>query len=196
MKKMNQYVLLLALVLVSSVALAQTPVFINEIHYDNNGPGTGEFVEIFAPAGTSLAGWTVEFYNGSDGRLYLPILVLFGTISDREAGKGVATFVQSTGIQNGSPDGLALIDDAGAVIQFLSYEGSFVAADGTAVGLTSADIGVSELGTTPGGQSLQLTGTGSVYEDFTWEGPSIDSPGSINPGQTALPVELTSFSIE
>ena len=31
----------------------------------------------------------------------------------------------SNGIQNGSPDGIALVDSSSNVIQFLSYEGTF-----------------------------------------------------------------------
>jgi predicted extracellular nuclease len=50
--------------------------------------------------------------------------------------------------------------------------------------LTSTDIGVSETGSEPVGQSLQLTGTGSTYGDFTWQPPAASSFGAINPGQT------------
>ena len=52
-----------------TVAQAQVgpPVFINEIHYDNTGTDTGEFIEIAGPAGTSLTGWTVALYNGAGG---------------------------------------------------------------------------------------------------------------------------------
>ena len=38
----------------------------------------------------------------------------------------------SNGIQNGSPDGFALVDPGGTVLELLSYEGSFTAADGAA----------------------------------------------------------------
>src|SRR5690606_35449458 len=37
-------------------AQSATPVFINEIHYDNTGTDAGEFVEVAGPAGTDLAG--------------------------------------------------------------------------------------------------------------------------------------------
>jgi hypothetical protein len=46
--------------------------------------------------------------------------------------------------KNGSPDGIALVNPSGKVIQFLSYEGSFTATNGPALGMTSTDIGVSE----------------------------------------------------
>lgn len=33
--------------------------FINEFHYDNIGGDLGEFIEIAAPAGFDLNGWTI-----------------------------------------------------------------------------------------------------------------------------------------
>ena len=88
-----------------------------------------------------------------------------------------------SGIQNGGPDGIALIEN-GAVVQFLSYEGAFTATNGPASGTTSTDIGVSESSSTPVGESLQLSGSGSSYTDFSWSGPAAESPGAVNNGQT------------
>jgi hypothetical protein len=81
---------------------------------------------------------------------------------------------------------MALIDNNGIVVQFLSYEGSFVAVGNEANGMVSTDIGVSESGTTPVGYSLQLIGAGVNYEDFSWniEGP--ESFTTCNPGQYFL----------
>ena len=59
---------------------------------------------------------------------------------------GVPIFFGVDAMQNGAPDGLALIGPAGAVLQFLSYEGSFLATAGAAAGLTSLDLGVFEDG--------------------------------------------------
>ncbi len=91
--------------------------------------------------------------------------------------------VPTVGIQNGSPDGIALVDDAGALVQFLSYEGTFVGVGGAADGVTSIDIGVSENGSGALGNSLQLTGTGTAYEDFTWAAEAPDTFGAANTGQ-------------
>ncbi len=41
-------------------------IFINEIHYDNDGTDADEAVEIAGPAGTDLTGWTIVLYNGND----------------------------------------------------------------------------------------------------------------------------------
>ncbi len=84
-------------------------------------------------------------------------------------------------MQNGAPDGVAL-DNGGTLIQFLSYEGSFMAASGVANGVTSTDIGVSEPGAV--GESLQLIGSGTTYENFSWTGPTAASSGLINSGQS------------
>jgi hypothetical protein len=70
------------------------------------------------------------------------------------------------------------------VVQFLSYEGSFIATDGPAVGMTSVDIGVSETSSTPVGYSLQLCGIGMVYEDFTWQTPAVNTYNYKNSCQT------------
>jgi hypothetical protein len=43
-------------------------VFINEIHYDNNGIDANEAIEIAGPAGTDLSGWSLVLYNGATGK--------------------------------------------------------------------------------------------------------------------------------
>ncbi|MGH8947134.1 MAG: ExeM/NucH family extracellular endonuclease [Acidimicrobiia bacterium] len=159
-----------------------TCVFVNELHYDNDSTDTGEAIEIAGPAGTDLSDWSVILYNGNGGGQY-DTVTLTGTVPDEGAGFGTLSFPRA-GIQNGSPDGLALVDSADRVLQFLSYEGSFTATNGPANGLTSTDIGVAEGGSSPIGFSLQLTGTGASYEEFDWNPPADDSFGAINAGQT------------
>ncbi len=159
-------------------------VFINEIHYDNTGTDAGEAIEIAGPAGMDLTGWSIVLYNGATGLTY-DTDALSGTIPDLCNGFGVVVLTYPVnGIQNGSPDAIALVDASNTVIQFLSYEGTFTALNGPANGMTSVDIGVSEVGTEPLGQSLQLTGTGCSYGDFTWNSPAAASFGSCNSGQT------------
>ena len=157
-------------------------VFINEIHYDNTGADTGEAIEVAGPAGTDLTGWSIVLYNGNGGAQYGTI-ALSGIIPDQSSGFGTL-FWEHAGIQNGSPDGLALVDDTATVVEFLSYEGSFVAVGGPADGLTSTDIGVAEPSDTPVGHSLQLAGTGTMGGDFTWTTAQPNTFGSINTGQS------------
>jgi len=164
-------------------------IFINEFHYDNNGGDVGEFIEIAGTAGTDLSQYQIVLYNGSNGAPY-NTLVLSGLI-DNEGGSGfgaVSFAYPVDGIQNGAPDGIVLATTAGMVLQFLSYEGAFVAVGGVANGMNSTDIGVLEIGTTPIGQSLQLTGVGQQYGDFTWVGPLVNSAGTLNTGQTINPL--------
>ena len=164
-------------------AHATTMVFINEIHYDNAGTDVGETVEIAGPAGTDLTGWSILLYNGSNGTLY-NTTALSGSIPNQQNGIGTVVITYaSNGLQNGAPDGLALVDATNTVIQFLSYEGYFGAVDGAANGMTSTDIGVSESGSDPIGFSLQLTGTGNAYGDFTWAAAMANTFGSVNTGQ-------------
>ena len=164
-------------------ALAQD-VFINEIHYDNSGGDAGEAIEVAGPAGTDLAGWTLLLYNGSatQGTVYRTI-DLSGTLPNQQSGCGVLSFSQA-GIQNGAPDGIALVDLGSTLIQFLSYEGSFTGIGGPAGGVVSEDIGVSETSGTPVGSSLQLAGIGSSATEFTWQTDGPNTFGATNTGQT------------
>ena len=158
--------------------------FINEFHYDNDGVDAGEFIEVTGPAGTDLTGWSIVLYNGNGGAAY-NTLPLSGVLADAGAGFGFAVVeLPVNGLQNGSPDGLALVDDTGAVVEFLSYEGEFVAVGGPADGMTSTDIGVSEAPDSPVGFSLQRAGTGSEAADFAFQPSQAETPGAVNTGQT------------
>src|SRR6266498_1851825 len=136
-----------------STASAEEPAspFISEIHYDNVGTDTGEALEIEAPEGTDLTGWQLALYNGNGGGVY-NTTTLAGTVP--AAGVVVQTY-PTDGIQNGSPDGVALVRPDGTVAEFLTYEGPLTATNGPANGMAATDIGVSETSSTPVGYSLQ-----------------------------------------
>ena len=156
--------------------------WINEIHYDNSGSDQNELVEIAGTSGTDLSGWSIVAYNGNGGSDY-KTTSLSGTISNQDNGFGTVAFYIS-GLQNGASDGLALIDNTGRVIQFLSYEGTLTATSGAANGVTSTDIGVTETSSTSIGYSLQLSGSGQSYDDFSWESPANSTPDSVNNNQS------------
>lgn len=159
-------------------------VWINEFHYDNGGPSdTNEFIEVAGLAGTDLTGWTLVLYNGNGGASY-STLNLSGTLASQSNGFGFLK-VLAPGLQNGAPDGFALVDNFGRVVQFLSYEGTMTATNGPASGLTSTDVGVAQA-SAPDGFTLQLTGTGSTYGDFTWAENVANTEGAVNAGQTFL----------
>src|SRR5690606_22763179 len=109
----------LAIPLPAAAVTTDGDVFISEIHYDNVSTDTGEAIEVQAPVGTSLLDWQLVLYNGSGGASY-DTRTLIDTVPD--AGVVVHNYA-SNGIQNGGPDGIALVDASGTVVEFLSYEG-------------------------------------------------------------------------
>ncbi|SFB10446.1 VCBS repeat-containing protein [Poseidonocella pacifica] len=153
---------------------------INEVHYDNAGGDIGEFVEVRVAAGTDVSGTTVELYNGANGSLY-NTLSLTGLLASTSGGFDYYLIeLPANGLQNGSPDGLALINES-SVVEFLSYEGTFTATDGTAAGLTSTDIGVAESSSTEVGFSLQRNEDGD-----DWREADADTRGMVNTAAAAL----------
>jgi hypothetical protein len=186
--------------------LPEPTVWINEFHYDNAGTDVGEFIEVAGPAGTYLEDWSIALYNGGNGSVYAT-LELTGTIPSQEGGFGTLSFNgPATGIQNGAPDGMALVDNEGVLVQFLSYEGEMTATDGPAAGLTSQDVGVAEGSSTLEGYSLQLvdpTGqqmfpsaiNGTGPSDFVWSGPIVATRNSPNTDQ-ALAVSLSGVRVD
>ncbi|MCH9695270.1 MAG: lamin tail domain-containing protein [Gammaproteobacteria bacterium] len=179
---LNRSAIVVTLLTLSFAHTASAQIFINELHYDNTGGDTGEAVEVAAAAGTDLAGCRLVLYNGSNGSTYNTVN-LSGVIVDEQGGFGAASF-SIAGIQNGSPDGIALVDATDNVIDFISYEGALTATNGPASGLTSMDIGVTEPSDTAVGDSLQLTGNGSTAAEFLWTGPQASNFAAVNAGQT------------
>ena len=159
-KAFKQYVLVLG-------GSSQT-LIVNEIDYDNTGLDEFEYIEIYNPSGvtTSLVGLWVVLVNGSSSAEYDAVylglqdslaagayLVIAGAGVDVPAGvQKIDPGWTSDAIQNGSPDGVAIIDDITlTVLDALSYEGSITAAsiigfpqptslvEGTALPDTTAD---------------------------------------------------------
>ena len=120
-----------------------TGLVINEVDYDNVGGDTAEFVEVLNTGSTSatLDGLAVVLVNGTNGAEYrrvaltgsLPAntyLVVADTSVTVPSGARVVRFSAThDNIQNGAPDGVALIDTvAHKVLDALSYEGSITQA--------------------------------------------------------------------
>ncbi|MCF6239545.1 MAG: T9SS type A sorting domain-containing protein [Candidatus Marinimicrobia bacterium] len=180
-----------------SIASGQN-AWINEIHYDNVSTDTNEGVEVIIEnvSDYNLSDFLITIYNGSGGASLSTHAL--NTFSEGSSSSGFTLFYKMiSGIQNGAPDGLALSYNATLIAgQFLSYEGVFAATDGVANGITSIDMGVAESGTsTASTQSLQLTGSGTQYSDFTWVADLPQTWGSENDaGDQSLPVELSSWT--
>ena len=163
-------------------------IWINEFHYDNDGVDEGEFVELAGPAGMDVTGWSLLLFNGFNDTAYNTV-ALTGTLTDSGSNFGFLVIdFPTNGIQNGAPDGMALIDSTGECIELLSYEGRLSPISGPCSEFLAIDIGVAEITTTSGGStaigsSLQRVGTGSVGPDFEWSGPSPNTKALINTGQ-------------
>jgi DNA/RNA endonuclease G (NUC1)/uncharacterized protein YjdB len=160
MRTMNtaRWMLLASSLLLSSLASAQ--VRISEIHYDNVGVDANEAIEISAPTATDLTGWSVALYNGNGGAVY-NTQQLSGIVAASCGARGVVVLnYPLNGIQNGDPDGIALVDNSGVLVEFLSYEGTFGGVGGAADGVTSTDIVALQNGS-PIGESLQRNASGT-----------------------------------
>ncbi len=182
---------------------SQSNAWINEFHYDNNGADQDEFIEIVIEnaGGLTLSDFVIDLYNGYNNESYKTVTMDNFTTGITVGNFTVYSHVFST-IQNGSPDGISLTYQNTLISgQFLSYEGSITATDGPANGETSTDILVTESGSTAVGHSLQLTGTGTQYSDFTWVSPVANTIGVVNnnqifgtaPTDTDPPVWITDY---
>ena len=191
-------------VLLLSFTFGQTAQ-INEFHYDNVSTDQNEFVEVLIdlqscdPSPCDPTDFDVVLYNGNGGMVYDTDALPSGgnLFSNGRYGLYIVSY-PTNGIQNGNaagtqPDGIALVYNGGTlpeVIEFISYEGSFIATGGPALGQTSTDIGVEESNdNTAVTESLQQDGFPG-----TWQAPMTSTAGQLNAGQEALPVTLSYFT--
>jgi hypothetical protein len=116
---------------------------INEVDYDQPGTDTEEFIEVYngGSAVVDLAGAAIVLVNGATGLEYARI-TLSGVLAPGEyavaasstvnVAAGAVRFslhVDSNAIQNGAPDGVALVDlGTATLLDALSYEGSLTMA--------------------------------------------------------------------
>ncbi|GAA5482224.1 endonuclease/exonuclease/phosphatase family protein [Haloferula sargassicola] len=171
-------------------------VWINEFHYDNSGTDAGEFVEIVVGPGYAgaLTGVQLLLYNGNGGAAYDSATLDSFTLGETTSDGFKIYSKRIPDIQNGSPDGLAVVV-GGGVSEFISYEGTFTATTGAASGMTSVDVGVSQNGS--GAEeygSIRRVGTGSSGGDFTWAQDNAvpHSIGTMNAGQSIVAPGLPS----
>lgn len=132
----------------TTIKIVLKPV-INEVDYDQPSSDTAEFVEIYNPGTTELdlTNLAVVLFNGQDKRQYRRVDLAAANGGKLPGGKylviGVATIAvgadgirftppvsvwpATDAIQNGAPDGIALINmSTFEVLDRLSYEGSMV----------------------------------------------------------------------
>lgn len=172
---------------------------INEVDYDQPGADSAEFVEIYnaGNAAADLTNIELRHVNGSNNTEYRSTalsgagmtLPAGGYLVIGNAGVTVPMGVPfitlaNNGLQNGAPDGLALIDASnGTLLDALSYEGSITAAtltgfmgtynlvEGTAA--TASDTG-------DGSMSRLPNGSDTNDADTDWGFVMVPTPGAAN----------------
>ena len=199
-KNLGQVVLCVELALPTSVpsnppssSTVPPNIFTNEIHYFNNGVDQREFVELAYQTGQDVSQVYLQLYIGTDGqgatgqmygeRLFVGTHGMLGSVG--ASGDLSLVYFDIDGLRHSAGgDGMALVDGrSGVVIEFISYDGQFVATQGPANGLESVDIGVSELMDGGVGLSLQLGGVGCVRSGFVWQTVQTATKGELNYGQ-------------
>ena len=179
---------------------------INEIDYDQVGTDTQEFVEVFNPLPTpaALDGLALVFVNGATGTEYLRVDLSPG--AEIPAGECLVVsaasivvpptavqltptvFTTGNAIQNGSPDGVLLLDTVNLrVLDALSYEGSITAAtvDGVpgTVNLVEAPAlpdSVADSNTVTGSLIRWPSGHDTDHADADWVFTTTPTPGAPN----------------
>jgi hypothetical protein len=178
-------------------------IVINEVDYDNVGIDTKEFIELFNPgtATVSLAGLSIVLVNGSGGAVYDTIdlssvgeleggeyLVIAGSgVNVPSSAKHLDPVWSQDQIQNGAPDGLALIDTVtSTVLDALSYEGSVTATiDGFATPVSLVE-GAALPATTQDSSTLDRSlcrspnGSDTNQAATDWVLCTVPTPGSAN----------------
>ncbi len=104
---------------ISNTTTPNTP-WINEIHYNNEGPrgDIDEGIEIAGPAGLDLSNYCLYLYDGDTNQPSGAEISLRGrTIPDEGRGFG-AVFIDIPAIQNGAPDGVAFYRKDNIAVSF------------------------------------------------------------------------------
>jgi hypothetical protein len=138
------------------------PGYISEVDYD--GGANDNFVEVVVPAGTDVSSYTLVVYK-KDGTL--DATLSFDPLPAQTiAGSDVYLFDSADpnfpDIKN--DEAIALVDDPGTVIQFISFKDPVTAIEGPANGMSATQVGEHSGGeeslvTGDGGSSYSTTGT-------------------------------------
>jgi hypothetical protein len=178
---------------------------INEVDYDQPGSDTAEFIELYNGTGAavSLTNLSLVFINGSNNAEYLRVnldsagslpaggyLVVADSAVAVAGGALVLRFATaSNSIQNGAPDGVALINpQTQAVLDSLSYTGAITSATLTGFsspvnlveGTSLPTIGLADSGTVAGSLSRLPSGTDTDNTVNDWHFTTTPTPGAAN----------------
>ncbi len=180
-------------------------VVINEVDYDQPGTDSAEFVELYN-AGTvpvSLSGFTLYFVNGSNNSVYRTVDL--GPAGSLDAGQylvvGASSVVSTVpsaalvidagavtdSIQNGAPDGIAVVDtNTNTLVDALSYEGAMTAVPLTGLGTVSLVEGTvlatntADNNSTPASLCRMPNGSDTDDANTDWSVCTQVTPGAAN----------------
>lgn len=187
MKSIFTLLLSICLCFISYQVAAQ--LVISEFHYQNQGQDVNEQIEIFGRAGTNLSGYRIALYDNDDEQYR--VINCTGIIPQQSnySGNwfGVLAF-PAAGMEEGQ-GGIALINNLGDVMDFISYGGTIEAEDGLAEGRISDDIGVEESNSTPAGYALWRPNAASA----TFKNALPQTFGFVN--TALLPINLKLFNV-
>ena len=170
-------------------------IFFNEVKYE--APNGEQFLEVAGPTGDDITGWQIILYDS----LAAPYdtITLDEEFPETQACNGII-IVDVPVLFTTPGSGMALVNEQGQLVQYLTYGEETTGTSGIINGVTSENIGtqLDSIG------SLQLTGVGEEYDDFTWNLLDAPTPDTVNIDQTfnsigcfnpltVLPVELVEF---
>jgi hypothetical protein len=197
-KQLKNYVIVLG------GSTAKPTLVINEVDYDNISTDNAEYIEILNTSmqPVTLAGIELVLVNGGTSTAYSTIdLSGAGLLAPGQflvvANAGVSVNAQAKKldplwtqdeIQNGSPDGIALIDDVThTLLDALSYEGAITAAtlpgfaaSSSLVEGTSLDTAIADSNTVSGALCRMPSGQDTDNANADWRFCTIRTVGSAN----------------
>jgi len=189
MRRISTLLLVCFLCMIGDRVMSQ--IVISEFHYEDVAADNEEIerIEIFAPAGTNLAGYVLTLY-GSNDKEYDTIR-LGGTIVGTRMlnGRMYGALAFTCNELKNSKGGIALTDPSELLLDFISYEGVITAKDGLAQNSISEDIGVTETSTTP--VNYALWRPNARFSTFNASLPN--TFGEVN--TALLPIKLKEFNV-
>jgi len=173
---------------------------INEIDYDQPSTDTLEFVELYngSAAPVDLTNLSLVLMNGSTSSEYNRIALGPGSLGSGQylvigsetllatvpgTVQTIAFTSPTNNLQNGAPDGLAILDEnAGVVLDALAYEGEITAGFVTGVGPVNFVEGTATVASDTGDGSLIRFPNGEDTNDAAsdWLSTTTPTPGASN----------------
>jgi cysteine-rich repeat protein len=187
-----------------SVVTVMGGLMINEVDYDGVGADTDEFVEIYngTNAAVDLASYSLVLVNGSNNATYLSLplgpagmlpakgylVVGSATLMVPASALKINFAAASNNIQNGAPDGVALVNTTtGTLVDALSYEGAMTATTVTGItGMVSLvegtvlPVAVADSNTVPASLSRLPNGNDGNNAATDWALSNTPTPGVAN----------------